>query len=243
MLTVVTWKWPPHVGYRSTFSAETVNTLRAMVRRHYPRDHRFVCVTNEPDGIGPDVKVLPAWDDYAQLQSPHGTPKNPSCYRRLRLFHPEAEQWFGPRFVSLDLDLVITGDLTALWDRSDDLVLCGDTNPRTHYNGSMLLMTAGARPQVWTDFQPDRSPQQAMRSGNFGSDQGWISYCLGGGEAKWTTDDGVFSFRNHLAEGRTIPDHCRVVLFHGRHDPWEPYVQSTYPWVRRHYRAEAEVAA
>src|SRR5688572_21482656 len=35
-LTVVTWKWKPAEGYRSTYGPETVNVLRRMVARHYP---------------------------------------------------------------------------------------------------------------------------------------------------------------------------------------------------------------
>lgn len=238
MLTVVTWKWPPAVGYRSTFGPETVNTLRAMVRRHYPHPHRFVCVTRETNGLDPDVEVREPWDDFAHVPSPHGA-KNPSCYRRLRLFHPDAAQWFGGRFVSLDLDVVITGDVTSLWHRPEDVVFWGDTNPRTHYNGSMVLMTAGARPHVWQDFDPACSPRLAMASGAWGSDQGWISYRLGGQEAKWSRADGVYSFRNDIAAaGRTLPPNCRLVVFHGRHDPWSSYVQANYPWVRAHYRTD-----
>ena len=57
-LTVVTWKWSVP-GYRSDFCAEHVNVLRRMVARHYSRPHRFCCVTNEPEGLDPQVEVIP----------------------------------------------------------------------------------------------------------------------------------------------------------------------------------------
>ena len=230
--TVVCWKWAPKPGYRSTFPPETVNTLRAMVSRHFPHPHRFVCVTDDPTGI--DCETLPLWEDFAHLPSPHGG-NNPSCYRRLRMFHPDAAQWFGERFVSLDLDCVITGDLTPVWEREEDIVLYGDTNPRTHYNGSMLLLTAGSRPQVWTEFDPKSSPMIAKCKGFFGSDQAWLSYILGGQEAKWTRKDGVYSFRNELAHQRTLPEDAKVVVFHGHTDPWMPFARANYPWVKQHY--------
>lgn len=129
MLSVVCWKWPPQPGYRSSYSGQTVNILRAMVRRWYPHPHRFICVTDETKGIDPDIEIRPAWNDYARVQSPHGG-KNPSCYRRLRLFHPDAAEWFGERYVSLDLDVVITGDLAPLWNRTEDVVFWGDTKDR-----------------------------------------------------------------------------------------------------------------
>lgn len=209
-----------------------------MVARHYPHPHRFICVTDNPAGIDPDVEILPDFKDYADIPSPHGG-KNPSCYRRLRLFHPDAGQWFGERYVSMDLDILITGDLTPLWHRKEDVVFWGDTHPKTFYNGSMMLMTAGARPKVWRDFNPQTSPKLALGAKHFGSDQGWISYCLGPGEAKWTKGDGVYSFRNHIApHGNSVkhmPNGMRVCVFHGRHDPWSDWVQYKYPWVKAHY--------
>lgn len=242
MLSVICWRWRPLAGYRSSYGPETVNTLRAMVTRHYPHPHRFICVTDDPSGIDADVELVPAWNDFAHLPSPHGG-RNPSCYRRLRMFHPEIASVFGERFVSLDLDVVLTGDVTPLWNRPEEIVLWGDTNPQpgSHYNGSMVLLTAGSRPKVWTDFDPHASPAKAKAARCWGSDQGWLSYCLGKGEARWSKADGVYSFRNDLQK-RTLPDNARVVVFHGRHDPWTPYVQQQYPWIREHYHAQ-KVAA
>ena len=243
MLSVVCWRWLPRRGYRSTFPPSTVNVLRAMVSRHYPHPHRFICVTDDPDGIDPDVEILPDWHDFDGVLSPHGQ-KHPSCYRRLRMFHPDAAQWFGERFVSLDLDIVITGDLTPLFSRTEPIIMWGDTNPQpgSHYNGSLVMLSAGARPQVWTDFDPHVSPRKTIAARCFGSDQGWISYRLGPGEAKWSIKDGVYSFRNHLKEHRQLPENARVVVFHGATDPWTPYARN-WPWVRQHYRINSTVAA
>jgi len=243
--TVICWKWAPAPGYRSTFGPETVNVLAAMVRRHYRHQHRFVCVTDQPDGIDSSVEILPAWNDYAAVPSPHGR-NNPSCYRRLRLFHPDAAQWFGERFVSLDLDVVITDDLDPLWNRDEDVVFWGDTNPLpgSHYNGSMQLIRAGSRPQVWTEFDQFTSPQASYKAKSFGSDQGHISRILGPGEAKWTQADGVYSYRNHIApDNHRLPANARVVVFHGHRDPWDSYVQMHCPWVRQHWTTDEAVPA
>lgn len=244
MLDVVTFKWKSAHGYRSTFGPETVNVLRAMVARHYRQPHRFTCITDDPSGIDADVRIVPLWNDYADLPSPHGG-KNPSCYRRLKLFSAEAAELVGQRFVAIDLDVIITGDLAPLWDRSEDFVAWGDTNPSpgSHYNGSMLLMTAGSRRKVWDSFDPKTSPAQALRARCWGSDQGWISYCLGPGEAKWKKADGVYSFRNDLQHtGCVLPANARVVVFHGSVDPWSSKVQ-VLPWVKQHYTQGQAVTA
>lgn len=233
-LSVVCWKWAPAAGYRSSFGAEAVNVLRRMVARHYARPHRFCCVTNDAAGLDPQVVVIPDREDFKDVPSPHGG-RNPSCYRRLRMFAPDAAETFGPRFVSMDIDCVIVRDMAPVWDRDEDFVIWGDTNPKTLYNGSMMLLRAGARPRVWQKFDPLKSPAEAHASGNFGSDQAWISYCLGKGEAKWTQADGVFSFRNEIQrKGGALPGTARVVMFHGNIDPWHREAQRL-PWVRQHW--------
>jgi hypothetical protein len=103
----------------------------------------------------------------------------------------------------------------------------------------MWMMTAGARPRVWTEFDPQVSPRLAAESGKFGSDQAWLSYCLGPGEATWTTADGVYSYNVHIrikhGAPRPLPVDARVVMFHGGTDPWSARARQL-PWVRRHYR-------
>lgn len=236
VLTIVTWKWHTP-GYRSVFTAEHVNVLARMIARNYPHPHRVVCVTDEISGLDSAIDVLPAWNDFADVPSPHGR-KNPSCYRRLRLFHPDAEQWFGIYAVSIDLDCVITGDLSPVWNRPEDAVFWGDTNPQpgSHYNGSMMRIRTGSRPQVWTDFDPRRSPELALQARSWGSDQGWLSYKLGPGEAKWGRSDGVYSFRNDIkpTPQKGLPDNARIVFWHGADDPWGDLGQRL-PWVREHW--------
>lgn len=233
-LRVVTFKWHKP-GYRSCFTGEHVNVLRRMVARHYASPHEFVCITDDAEGLDPAIRVIPLWDDFAHLRSPNGS-KRPNCYRRLKLFSPEAAEIIGPRFVVLDLDMVVTGDLTPLFDRQEDFVIWGDTNPKTYYNGSMVLMSAGARRQVWDDFDPVRSPSVAKAAGQYGSDQAWISYRLGRGEAMWSTQDGVYSYALHVRpSGGELPRDARLVVFHGSTDPWMPEAQQ-HDWVRAHWR-------
>lgn len=241
--SVVCYKWrPQHADHRFVFGPDTVNTLKSMIRRHYTRPVRFICATDDPAGLDPDVEVVPLWDDHASLMSPHGK-RNPSCYRRLKGFSSEMAAVFGERFAAIDLDCVVTGDLRQILDRPEDFVAYGDTNhqPHSYYNGSFMLMTAGCRKQVWETFDPVRSTQEAYRSGCYGSDQAVISHCLGPNEAKLRKSDGVYSFRNDfvLRNMRALPENARLVIFHGRLKPWMAEVKDQYPWVRRHWTTEA----
>lgn len=244
MLDVVCWKWKPRGTYRSHFGPETVNVLRRMVARNLHVPHRFSCITDDAAGIDPEVRIIPLWDTYGDLLNP-SSPANPSCYRRLKIFSPEARELIGENIVSMDLDVVITGDITPLFVHDHDFVIWGGQSVQPGakgrvycwYNGSLMQLRAGTRTKVWEEFDPKVSPQKAHVANARGSDQGWISYCLGDKERVWGTADGVYSYRNHVYPARCVlPQGARFVAFHGKHDPWMPEVQRLNPWVREHYQ-------
>lgn len=236
--SVVTWKWATP-GYRSKFTSEHVNTLARMVRRHYERAGlRIICITDDPEGLDPTIEAVPIGDQWAGIRNPtwaHG----PSCYRRLRAFAPEFEQIAGRRFVSLDLDVVITGDLVPLWERPEPFVIFDPEMRGFRYNGSMWLMSAGARRCVWDRFDPVLSPQLTHRAGLKGSDQAWMHFCLGEHEATWSMADGVWSYRPHVVKraASRLPKGARIVMFHGKPDPWDLLTSGELRtrWVREHY--------
>lgn len=235
-ITVVTFLWKPPPGYRSKYTTAHVDILRRMVRKHYPHPHRFVLITDDPAGLKErDIEVFQLWDDLANVPNPNGT-NNPSCFRRLRLFAPNVGEWLGERFVCVDLDTVICGDMRSIWQRPEDFVIWqapgGNKNP---YCGSMWMLTAGARPTVWTHFDEVRSPIETTRAGLFGSDQAWIAHVLGPNEATWSKSDGAYSYRMQVEKKPILPSNAKIVFFHGKPDPWEagPMRKS---WVRANYR-------
>lgn len=236
MLHVVTFLWKPPQGYRSKFTGAHVDALRRMVRRHYPGPHTFHCVTDDARGISePDVKLWQLWPDFAHIRNPSGA-KNPSCYRRLRLFARTTQRWLGDRFVCLDLDCVILKDMRPLWDRTEDFVIWKSSTNGNPYNGSMFMHRAGTREEVWMNFDPDRTPSATRAAGFYGSDQAWLALCLGPNEATWGSADGVLSFRSDLNYGaRPLPPDARIVFFHGKGDPWESQAQRI-PWVKENWR-------
>lgn len=243
MIEVVCFKYRPRRPYRSTYGPQAVNTLRNMVRRNLHLPHRFSCITDDAEGLDDDIRVIPIWEDYADVPNP-SLMMGPSCYRRLKLFSEEARALIGERILCLDLDMVITADITTLIDVPDDLVMADGISlekdsqkrsPYCRYNGSMMLLTAGMNTHVWTEFDPLTSPQIAHRAGQKGSDQGWISHCMGPGVRTWKREHGIYSFRNHIMPRPwACPRDARVVLFHGRIDPWSAQAQ-TLGWVRTRY--------
>ena len=236
MFNVVCWKWKPPPEYRSHHTAEHVNKLYRAVQRNFHEPHQFTCITDDWDGLDSGIRVIPLWKELNHLPSPHGG-ANPACYRRLKMYSQEAAELIGERFVSLDLDAVITRDVTPLWTRKEDFVIWGETLRTTPYNGSMQMLTAGARRQVWDDFDPVTSPKAALDAGYHGSDQAWISYKLGPHEARWTKKDGVFSFRMDIKpHGGKLPETARIVFFEGHVDPWSPTALRMCDWIPLHWK-------
>lgn len=236
VITFVCFKWTPRTTYRSIFGPETVQVLKRMIGRHYHKPFRFVCITDDTTGLQ-GIETFPLWTDHSEIPNPNGT-HNPSCYRRLKLFAPEAAEWFGERLVCIDLDTVIVNDITALFEDPAEFKIWGESDfPHTQWmNGSLWMLKTGSRPQVWSKFNPRLSPLMAKRAGARGSDQGWMSHILGKHEATWGREDGVFSFRKHLVPiGGRLPLEARIVMFHGAVDPWSPQVQHLN-WIAEHYR-------
>jgi hypothetical protein len=237
MLTVITWLWQQPTG-RTKFTAKHVNTWAAMVRRHLTLPHEIACVT-DMQGIDPSIRIIQPPHEFENISLPTWGPKRPQCLRRISMFRPDAADIFGERFVSMDLDCVIGGCLDPMFDRPEDFIMCRGTSDARPYNGSMLMMTAGARPDVYTDLTPSR----AIAAGReyLGSDQAWISYVLGRGEATWTQDDGVSFYE--IQHDRVHPD-CRVMFFPGHLKPWHlsgPQPQEL--WITSNYRVDTREAA
>lgn len=230
MLTVVTFKW--HVpGYRAKFEAGHVNVLRNMVARHYLRPHRFVCFTDDPAGLAPGVEAHPVWSDHAAVPNPTGGGR-PSCYRRLKLWAPEMGAILGERFVCIDLDTVILRDVSPLWDRDEDVVMWRSPGMPWPYNGAMFMANTGARPHVWSEFDPATSPQRTTDAGYRGSDQAWMSLALGPNEAAWDERDGVYYYNSIPRPRHRVPKDARIVFTTAGNPPWK----LTHPWVIASWR-------
>lgn len=232
MLTIVTFKWSDP-SYRAQYTAEHVNILARMVARNYRRPHQVVCYTDDPHGIDSGVDVRPMWTDYAAVPNPTGGGR-PSCYRRLKLFAPEMQGELGERFVAIDLDCVITGDMAPIWDRPEPLVFyrCPHPDAAWYYNGGMWLCSRDCAPELWTEFDPAVHPAAAMARGFRGSDQGWINLRMGPGLPTWGPEHGVRRVTSYV-RGRPLPPGTRIVFCFGDRPPW---TLQHLPWAREHYR-------
>lgn len=228
MLTVMTWFWKQEGG-RATYTHHHVNIWADMVRRNLTIPHRLACVTEHPEGIDPSIEIIAPPKDFEDVRIPTWTVEKPQCLRRIAMFAPDAGQRFGERFVSMDMDCVIAGNLDSLFATTADFKMYRGTTGERPYNGSMMLLTAGARPQVYTEFSVERAIKAGQRY--VGSDQAWISYILGPGEAVWDYRDGVFWYQD--PNGRGYP---RLMFFPGYPKPWQLAERTDTGWFAEYYR-------
>jgi len=233
MIRIVSFKWrKSRKGYQLPgvveYGPDHVNRHYAGFRRHLRMPFEYCCITDDPAGLAKGIRVIPLWDKCRDLGG---------CFNRLYVFSPDMREIIGPRFACVDLDCVLTGDVTPVFNRPIDFIINGyfplprgDNARDQRYNGGMFMMDAGARRQVWDSFDPLHSPAEiaARRGDVVGSDQAWIRLALGPDEARYGPADGVYEARK---VNGSLPHDARIVFFAGKRDPSE----MRYAWVRQHW--------
>lgn len=242
MISFVVWKWRGPDPSRA-FLSEHVNVLRASIARNFAPRHRFICITDDPAGLGPEVESLEVPStllDHVpaprELSGIIGGRRFPSCYRRLWNFSEEARR-LGPRIVALDIDVVVCGDLAPLVMRDADFI--GWCDPRFGWRkiaGGIYLLRTGSHTEVWTRFVPDRSPAIALAAGLHGSDQAWVSYLMFPPAEHWSSADGIVKLGWLPEGGSSPPPGVRLAFTAGHSPPWHPKTQRRFPWIRNHWR-------
>lgn len=232
MISVVTWLW--NNGFRA-YLPEHVNALGKQLALKMRVPYRFICIADSQEGLNSALvtfyRTPAAAAALGELRSPEGA-RFPACYRRLWMFSKDA-QVLGERVLLTDLDILLTGDISALLNYEEDFV---GWRPRMRWGdkprigGGIYLLRTGTRRFVWEEF--DVSLIRSVRAQGYrGSDQAWLSYCLGVGQAYWPEASGIYSIRDLKEGALPLPADATLVQFNGTQKPWN----STLPWVRQHW--------
>jgi len=230
------------VKWGTKYPADYVNRLRNMVSRNLPLPHRFVCLTDDAAGLEHGIETLP----FLQTDLEY-------CWNKLLLFDRLPLEGVG---LYLDLDVVVTGDLTPIattrpddpfvgvvdWYRLDDL----------QYNASVMRFHLNRHHHVIDNFRRKVAEGRLVKKREWDAYLGsrdkvvfWEGNVRYGGDQEWTSrqvyaraDIGshcfppgmVLSYKKHGR--RKLPDGCRVMVFHGDPKPHEVDV----PYVKLHWR-------
>ena len=227
-LKVLTWLWD-QPGASVRYEPWHVRIWASMVRTHLTLPHTLAVVTDLRGDFGEGVEVIAPPHDLDDARIPSWGPKRPQCLRRLAMFRRDAADIFAAdRIVCTDLDLVVCGSLDPVLDIKDDFEITRGTATSRAYNGSMMSLRLGSRPQAFEQFSIEKAAQAGRR--HVGSDQAWLAHCLPG-EKTWSPQDGVRFWGAHYP----IAD-ARVVFFAGPQKPWKLAEVGRELQVARHYR-------
>jgi len=182
-------------GYRTRFTATMVNKTFLGLARNVGPDvpFEFVCITDDKKGLMSDVFTRPILPAFRGLRNPTSLTR-PNCYPRLTLFDPSNPYGLQEYFLSIDLDVVITGDVTKFIQHWRDFIVW---KIRGRFCGSLFGGRVGATPQLFTDFDPLRSPRLTHEAGLKGSDQAWFEYKLPDAPV-WTAADGIYGWQDEI---------------------------------------------
>lgn len=239
---ILTMKWG------TLYGAEDVNRLARQVRRHLRRPCRFICMTDDPAGIGEGVETLPL----PALDLPPGS--GDTRWRKLALFNRDLHGLAGTALF-LDLDLIVTGGLDPFFDHPGEVVILRDDDlfrakplrrinaARDQFlhmvgNTSVFRYRIGAHPEVVESYLAD--PAAAAR--RYEHEQQLVSDILNRhGRLSYWPPGWCVSFKNDCV-GRGLASWCgnpelppgaRIVLFAGSPKMAEVMSGGGGRWYRR----------
>ncbi len=244
--TILSIKWG------TAFGASDVNMLYRACRAHSERPLRFVCLTDNAEGLDQSIETRPIPDIGL-------TPEEwryPGVWAKLSLFSDDLSD-LG-RVLFLDLDMMIVGDLAPFFEPREGAVFqnMGESwrpNPRSDekITGTCLFSyDPAAEPQVLRTFLSDKRHHMETWTNEQEFAGAHVS------KASFWPDDHVVSFKRHLCHryGKGLfvnpevpPSTARVVAFHGTPRPaetmanriWGPaphWHAGRVPWIEDYFR-------
>jgi hypothetical protein len=241
-VNVICMKWG------TLYGPEYVNFLRAGVGRHLKRPFRFVCFTDDAQGLRDDVQVFPL----PELGLPKG--ERDLRWRKLAVFRRELQNLQGATLF-LDLDQVVVGALDDFFAlpgrfliiRDDDLFrakplrklnAARDRFLHSVGNSSVFRFEIGAHADILDAYLADPAAataayenEQEFLSGQLAA-QGELAYWPKGWCVSFKNDCVPRGPRSYLADP-TVPDGARIVVFAGTPKMSDVLAGGGHKWYRR----------
>ena len=220
------------------YGPEYVNKLYSMVSRHLSRPFRFVCLTDDANGIDPriEVKDIPAvgFKDFDERQPwtfGHG-------WLKVTSFAAPLYDLSGPTLF-IDLDVVIVDNIDCFfepdgefrvikeWDKSDET---GNT--------SVYRFNIGAHPDLIENLKTNKDKILARVR----NEQEYVTGTLAAqGKLQYWPTGWCVSFKRHCMprgimswfKPATIPPGAKIIAFHGKPNPHDVIAGRSGKWYRR----------
>ncbi len=243
-LNVITIKWGQRYG------PEYVNRLYSGVKRHLSREFKFVCFTDNIDGIKPEVETHPIPESVSKRAISHF-----SHGRKQQLFQSGIGGLEGT-CLYFDLDVIIVGSLDCFVDyKPGQFCICREWLPMTQVMRNKLLgKQFGGNSSIFRfeantmQFIVDRLNEDPEITKQFRLEQYWLSHVLGN-RMNWWPSPWLTSFKHRrpfyplsLAVPPMLPKTARVVVFNGPLKPSDA-VNGRFDWNPRRFCRAAKWAS
>jgi len=227
------------------FPAEYVNRLYGMVARNLNLSFRFVCFTENSNGIRDEVEI----QGLPELDLPPGAPER--GWRKLTVFK-EAFGGLKGKTLFLDLDIVIVGNLDKFFTHSGEFLIAHDKKNSTKIEGnsSVFRFEIGQYSQILDYFEKNSE----LVKNEVRHEQAYLSREIHKlGKLEYWPDEWVPSFKYRCCpswikswfKAPFIPDNAKVIIFHGLPNPpeaikgisgkWYRHIQPSL-WIAQHWK-------
>jgi hypothetical protein len=226
------------IKWGKKYGPEYVNKLHSMVSRHLKRPFRFVCLTDDSEGIAPGIEVKPipmvGFDEFDQRKPwsfGHG-------WLKLTSFADPLYDLQG-RTLFLDLDIVIVDSLDPFFEQDGEFIVIKEWDKKDDTgNTSCYLYTIGAHADALAHLKND-FPESIAQVRN---EQEFITqYLARQGKLRYWPAEWCRSFKRHCMRGGlmgwfsppVIPPGARIIVFHGKPNPPDVIAGVSGKWYRR----------
>ena len=149
--TIVCMKWGTKYG------PGYANILLSMLARFLEPPFRLLCFTDDATGLDPRIQARPL----PHVPIGQGWPER--GWNKLGLFHPDLDLPAEPTLY-LDLDVVITGDMSVFFDLPGHFLISNDWDWRKPGvgNSSVFRWVPGSQDHIWQRF--NAAPEQVRQA-------------------------------------------------------------------------------
>lgn len=226
------------IKWGKKYGPEYVNKLHNMVGRNLKRPFRFVCLTDDAEGIDPQIEVKPipaiGFDEFDQRKPwtfAHG-------WLKLTSFANPLYDLQG-RTLFLDLDIVILDSLDPFFEQKGEFIVIKEWDKSDGTgNTSAYIYTIGAH----TDALDHLKNNYPASIADVRNEQEFITgYLSRQGKLSYWPEAWCRSFKRHcLRRGLMgwfappmIPPGARIIAFHGKPNPPDAIAGVSGKWYRR----------
>ena len=219
----------------SYYTADYVNRLYAGVRRNLLRPFRFVCVTDDANGLAPGIEAVPFPPD-PKVPGTYVPRPWPNIFAKLALFKDGFADLKGPTLF-LDIDILVTGPLDRFFDyRPGEFCIIHNWVERRKSlfrkvppigNSSCFRFEAGSSGGVWDVFLREKDEPGQVERFRLGSQKFQTYAMMKTGKVNWWPSSWVCSFKRQLVPIFPLnkiftpwrpPKSASIVAFHGQPD-------------------------